>query len=303
MSNPFAVLGLTHEVLRGLTLTQAEGLVKSQYRALQLIHHSDRRPSGETSEKELAITAAYELLESEDAFKECLESYLVRKAQQHRLEESKQVQQQLDVNARIAQQYIKFLMTFAERPDKLTIFNLPDCRFAMHDTIRYLNAGSPLPPMQGSPEVFYYLHHQAGKFTQVKTTLTKEVSIQEYESLVLVGTVKEESGEVGSVKQMLLRAQPENRLLLPSQEHRQRKGTPHRLISGKKIRLLQVREEYPYLNFSQYIGQNEFSEIASRLSPDIEPHTYLFGIDMRLRSFVFLGRIRAIELTSHNPVT
>ena len=48
-NNPFAILGLTAEVLRGLTDTQAKELVDSQYRALARIYHPDM-PGGDAGE-------------------------------------------------------------------------------------------------------------------------------------------------------------------------------------------------------------------------------------------------------------
>lgn len=72
-TNPFVILGFGPQVFSGRKDSEVRDVVKSTYRALMMIHHTDK---GGKVEVARALNEAYEILESPDGFREAKRNLL-----------------------------------------------------------------------------------------------------------------------------------------------------------------------------------------------------------------------------------
>jgi hypothetical protein len=140
--NPFEVLGITPEMVRGLGEEDLFRLVKANYRLLQHVYHPDSqrphlRASRRLQERAVQINLSYEKLNLEknpDSFTEQRELYIGRLRRGMRKvvrELEDQVRTQGRRSRAVCDSFMEYIL--ANLDHKLTVLKLRNCRLGLND--------------------------------------------------------------------------------------------------------------------------------------------------------------------------
>jgi len=271
--NPFEILGLNPNILMGLSDEEIQLLVRSQYRALQRIHHPDM---GGDAKKSMEINSAYNALTSSEYFKQYKKAFIKPKAKVKAIV----LERELDAEkARTLEDYQKYVSYLAACfSGEKTVFNIGPCTLRIQDynLSLKLSVYANYASKRGGQNLFYdLLVRKDGTLARRKNKKTVEL-----EGKRLIGTVSHETiVKYGGVKSVLELAQR-----IVTREDIELK----RLTSSRKI------EE---IEFDNQISPEDFQRIMMLITPKIKSGSMLFAINLGKEiSFSLEGIICSPEL-------
>jgi len=261
--NPFVVLGLNSQVLRSLNDEQIAGLVKSQYRALQMIYHPDS-PSG-SEKKSRELNEAYSLLENPETYQLFKKNFL--KPSQRGVKERNLESAVQEANLRSDKAISVFLNYVSKATEENSIYNLAPCNLRMLDSVSQSNISTltKIIHRDGCKNLFYELNlKRNGQITRRKGKTTMDLPNKR-----LIGAISPETiREYGSIPNVLRLAQdvvtPDN--LLDIRLNRQNK-----LVGRTK----EVRYASPI------ISMQDFKQLSPLLTPIVEEGSCLISLNTK----------------------
>jgi len=141
--NPFAVLGLSPDSLRGLSNEQIEVVITAIYRAFQKIHHPDKQGS---LKKATRLNEAYEALNRSkypEAFEQYKRRFLQKSSLKKRVAELETALEETEGRLdRLFEALIGFIETYTyPNENNANVLNVGNYTLHMYDIVRQLNTG------------------------------------------------------------------------------------------------------------------------------------------------------------------
>lgn len=276
--NPFIVLGLNPQVLRSLNDEQIAGLVKSQYRALQMIYHPDSPAGSEKKSREL--NESYSLLENPETYQLFKDKFL--KPTQKGIKE-RNLEAAVEKANIISDKAISTLLDYVSRAnDKNSVYNIAPCTLTMLDSVSQSNISALTKIIHKDcyKNLFYELRLKRNGQIERK----KGKTIVELPEKRLIGAISPETiREYGSIPNVLRVAQD----IVTPDDVRVRNFF-------KQNRLPNRREEIRYA--SPRISMQEFKRLAPLLTPIVEEGSCLISLNTKEEpAFEIDGQV--IEIT------
>jgi len=289
-NNPFQILGLNPDTIRGLKDEEIFMLVESQYKALQKIFHPDK-PRGD-EEKSKLISDAREILDP----KKHPEEFAVFKKQFLKKSSMKSQIDRLKTELKTANNLTKlfylvllnYLQASADICDKTTVFNIEPCIISLHD----YRLGMNIPfferekirrnhkKRKKNPAFFELEVNTDSSITKIR--LGKRTNFTK----TLIGTISPSmlTGKKGldTMSRVLKLAQP-----IWTNDSAAIKS----LFSGKKMDYSKI------IDAEEKIPTESFMPIMGMIRPQLHVDDYLFSIgqDDKGTFFTFEGTILSIK--------
>jgi hypothetical protein len=288
-SNPFHILGLNPDVLKGLNNETILNLVSKQARLLQVIFHPDNQVSGNEA-KFKKVTEAINLLKTEDDWQTFIyykKKFMAKKPVQKKIQElDSDLAMTRTFSYKLYEYIIEFIESFAGfHEDKLTISNCLTISLVMHNTIANVNL--PLyektkhPKSKDKPKDINFILaiNEAGIISKISSELTKE-----YPQKMLIGTIPSNVilDDFAGVSNFL-----------------ETVGIAHREKKSSRKKLATSDLPPPDLQANAKIESANFITIMPWLTTTIEENHYLFSIN-RIGQETFFeleGKIIRIDIT------
>jgi len=260
--NPFHILGLNQDIIRALgNDPQIQILLDSQLKALQRIYHPDVQ--GGDAEKSRMLNEARALLDpskNNELYEHYKKSFL--KSSRQKKEDGKVLGDEYDKNyLALAETFLRYLLEFSAKPEKLSVFNLKPAALLVFDTMISENLDSyqreELRKLRGA----HYLNYELiimpeGKLQKIKDG--REINLPFKK---IIGTMDERTvnnaGGINRILNMTVPAEiPQIQHALPRQNQYYKKRKPESRIYAEGFR-----------------------NIMHLLSPEINENSYLFSIN------------------------
>ena len=261
--NPFVVLGLNSQVLRSLNDEQIAGLVKSQYRALQMIYHPDS-PSG-SEKKSRELNEAYSLLENPETYQLFKNNFLKpsqRGAKERSLESAVE-----KANIRCDKAMSTLLEYVSKANEENSIYNLAPCALRMLDSVSQSNISTltKIIHRDGCKNLFYELSlKRNGQITRRKGKTTMDLPNKR-----LIGAISPEViRKYGSIPNVLRLAQD---IETPDDVSVRNFFKQNRLPGRTK----EVRYASPR------ISMQDFKQLAPLITPVVEEGSCLISLNTK----------------------
>lgn len=279
--NPFEVLGLHLSIVRETSPENLRALLKSQYRALQLIYHADRNPGDAVAaQKSCEINDNYSLLEDADAFEHFRAEFTKQSPRNQTKKLEERIRQLMKEQDGSSKSFLDFLIKLQNRKS-LTVFNFAPCELMMYDHGLFFSRNNYVNTVLDPDSLFYSMR------IAEDGTITKKRNNGEfrYTDRVIIGAISQKTeNEHDGIKNIMRRMSD---FITPTEYSLARKG----LLPGKS-RNVELRE------YEEKINPEAFKTVLHLLTPEISTLSYLFSMTTLQDSCYFSLEGRVSEIKS-----
>lgn len=273
--NPFYILGLNPDVIRGLNDAEIKILVDSAYRTLQKIHHptiSGDRRGEEISRK---LSDARDKLDQTDYenYRTYKQDFLITRKERILDLEAKLQTLGLKYD-RLDKLFLDYLINFSDLDKSpLNVFNFRG-KIRMHDYEKFLLESRYINSMRPSTRIFYELSFEKDLVVKKGDDSKKIVCPNK----ALIGIIDEQTCRINQGANSILGSA---RYFRTDEQERDARIPRDKMLGGR------FRPKKDIVPYSNRIEPEGFGRIIHLLNPYLSPHSLLFSINKDEKGYYF----------------
>lgn len=283
--NPLETLGISPEICKELTDAEIMQLCRTNYYSLQKIFHPDKQRAGKASEKiARAISEAWSQLQNQNLLADFKKLHLRPKPYRKKITELQEtLEDVLSANNDLTSLLMEYLFSLKESKTP-NIWNLLNTELLIADTA--LAAQFSLPTIarkEGSDQVFFRMKIDGkGGITKIKEFVTGNREETSFSNKHIIGCITNKTiVKHTSIHQIM-------NLAVATSPHQ------NKLVAAQNIKIRYHRQK----KIITKLLPESFKFVVPLLSPTLEPHSYLFTLNVNAKGvtyFLLEGLIREIH--------